>query len=147
MVSASKFAEPVWFARSTLLYLDDADAPVSTTRSVEVSAATGEVNGFVTVGCGRPTWQCSGSTVRISIPVIFKITGKEEENISVISSVELTEEDRAKSPSLILRRMAEGETLWDIAKQYRTDEDAIRNANHLEENDVPSGLLLIPKLR
>ena len=130
-----------------ILYLDDTDAPVSTTRSVEVSAATGEVKGFVTVGCGRPTWQCSGSTVRISIPVIFSIGSKEEETISVISSVELTEEDRAKSPSLILRRMAEGETLWDIAKQYRTDEDAIRTANHLEEGSEATGLLLIPKLR
>ena len=130
-----------------LLYLDDTDAPVSTTRSVEVSAATGEVNGLVTVGCGRPTWQCSGSTVRISIPVIFTIGSKEEETISVISTVELTEEDRAKSPSLILRRMAEGETLWDIAKQYRTDEDAIRTANHLEEGSEATGLLLIPKLR
>ena len=59
----------------------------------------------------------------------------------------LTEEERANSPSLILRRMAAGETLWDIAKQYRTDEDAIRNANHLEEGSEATGLLLIPKLR
>ena len=130
-----------------ILYLDDTDTPVSTTRSVEVSAATGEVNGSVVVQCGRPAFQCSGSTVRISAPVIFTVGSTEEENLSVIASVELTEEERTNSPSLILRRMAAGETLWDIAKQYRTDEEAIRNANHLEESNGESGLLLIPKLR
>ena len=130
-----------------ILYLDDTDAPVSTTRSVEVSAATGEVNGAVMVQCGRPTLQCSGSTVRISIPVIFTVGSSEEENLSVITAVDLTEEERTNSPSLILRRMATGETLWDIAKQYRTDEEAIRNANHLEDGSEATGLMLIPKLR
>ena len=130
-----------------ILYLDDTDAPVSTTRSVEVSAATGEVNGSVVVQCGRPTLQCSGSTVRIGSPVIFTVGSAEEENLSVITAVDLTEEERTNSPSLILRRMAVGETLWDIAKQYRTDEDAIRNANHLEDGSEATGLLLIPKLR
>ena len=42
--------------------------------------------------------------------------------------------------------MAEGETLWDIARQYRTDEEAIRAANELTE-DRPEGMLLIPRLR
>ena len=130
-----------------ILYLDDTDTPVSTTRSVEVSAATGEVSGSVVVQCGRPAFQCSGSTVRICAPVIFTVGSAEEENLSVITSVELTEEERTNTPSLILRRMAAGETLWDIAKQYRTDEEAIRNANHLEEGNGESGLLLIPKLR
>lgn len=50
-------------------------------------------------------------------------------------------------PSLILRRMAEGETLWDIAKQYRTDQDAIRSANELTEEARPEGMLLIPRVR
>ena len=45
-----------------------------------------------------------------------------------------------------LRRMAEGETLWDIARQYRTDEEAIRAANELTE-DRPEGMLLIPRVR
>ena len=130
-----------------ILYLDESGAPVSTSRSVEVSAATGDVSGGVTVQCGRPVIQNAGSTVRMSVPVIFTLGVSNEEELSVITAVTLTEEERGRTPSLILRRMAVGETLWDIAKQYRTDEEAIRNANHLEDGTVPSGLLLIPKLR
>ena len=130
-----------------VLYLDETGAPVSTNRSVEVSALSGEVSGDVTVQCGRPVIQCAGSTVRITVPVIFTLGVAAEEELSVITAVALEEEERGRTPSLILRRMVAGETLWDIAKQYRTDEDAIRSANHLEDDTVPTGLLLIPKLR
>ena len=130
-----------------ILYLDETGAPVSTNRSVEVSAATGEVSRSVTVQCGRPVIQCSGSTVRIAVPVSFTVGAAKTEELSVITAVTLTEEERGRSPSLILRRMTAGETLWDIAKQYRTDEEAIRCANHLEDDTAPTGLLLIPKLR
>ena len=44
--------------------------------------------------------------------------------------------------------MAAGETLWDIAKRYHTDEDAIRSANQLEQDsDAGQYMLLIPKKR
>ena len=48
---------------------------------------------------------------------------------------------------MCIRDRAEGETLWDIAKQYRTDQDAIRSANELTEEARPEGMLLIPRVR
>lgn len=42
----------------------------------------------------------------------------------------------------------ERESLWELAKRYRTDEQAICAANGLEqETPLPSGLLLIPRVR
>lgn len=130
-----------------IIYIDDTGAPVSTTRSVEISAATGEGRGLVTAQCKHPTLQNIGNSVRISVPVVFTVGGGDEKELSVITAITLTEAPRSNAPSLILRRMAKGETLWDIAKQYRTDEEAIRSANHFAEEDTPEGLLLIPKLR
>ena len=44
--------------------------------------------------------------------------------------------------------MGTSDTLWDIAKRYQTDEEAIRNANHLEdEENIGNCMLLIPKVR
>ena len=41
-----------------------------------------------------------------------------------------------------------GESLWDIAKRFHTDEEAIRVANQLEnEEDAAQYMLLIPKIR
>ena len=59
------------------------------------------------------------------------------------------EEDRAAVPSLILRKMGPGETLWSIAKQYRATREGILTVNDLtgEEQISPDKLLLIPRAR
>ena len=46
-------------------------------------------------------------------------------------------------PSLILRR-AGNQRLWDIAKESGSTMDAIRKANHLQEEPAPGQMLLIP---
>ena len=53
-------------------------------------------------------------------------------------------EPEKNRPGLIIRRPAPQETLWDIAKQYRTTMAAIRQANDLTEEPGEHTLLLIP---
>ena len=55
--------------------------------------------------------------------------------------------DRSQLPSLTLRRMEEGETLWELAKRCHTEEAAIREANGIDAPTATSGMLLIPKGR
>ena len=52
-------------------------------------------------------------------------------------------------PSLILRKMGEGETLWAVAKQYRATREGILSVNELadESQITPDRLLLIPRAR
>ena len=90
--------------------------------------------------------QITGSTCRLSVPVRFEARRCLRRPVAAVTAVELQDPPEGPQPSLILRRMAEGETLWDIARQYRTDEEAIRAANELTE-DRPEGMLLIPRVR
>lgn len=54
-------------------------------------------------------------------------------------------EEQAKQPSLILRRLAQEESLWSVAKAYRTTVQKIMEANGLqEEAALQDQLLLIP---
>ena len=57
--------------------------------------------------------------------------------------------DRAAAPSLILRKMASGETLWSVAKQYRATREGILAVNELDDESqiTPDKLLLIPRAR
>lgn len=50
------------------------------------------------------------------------------------STLELNNSTEGDRPSLILKSVTEGTSLWQIAKQYGTREEAIRMANHL---DIP----------
>lgn len=57
-------------------------------------------------------------------------------------------ECRQEQPSVVLRMAAPEEQLWDIAKAYCTTQEHIRQANHLEEDELPVGqMLLIPGVR
>ena len=100
----------------------------------------------VRAACGLPQMQITGSTCRLSVPVRFEGRRCLRRPVAAVTAVELQDPPEGPQPSLILRRMAEGETLWDIARQYRTDEEAIRAANELTE-DRPEGMLLIPRVR
>jgi len=59
------------------------------------------------------------------------------------------EQDKEAPPSLILRKLGRDETLWSVAKQYRTTCKAILEVNDLtDESHVPyDRLLLIPRTR
>lgn len=53
--------------------------------------------------------------------------------IEEIVGGEVTETEPEKDrPGLIIRRPKDGETLWNLAKQYRTSMEAISAANGLE---------------
>lgn len=131
-----------------LLYLDESGTPVSTERTAELSAETGEVNGTVTAHCCQALLQFSGGACQVRLPVIFSISCTGEMSISTISAVTLTDTAVAAGPSLILCRMTPDETLWSIAKRYHTDEQAIRGANQLEnDTDAADHMLLIPRIR
>ena len=58
-------------------------------------------------------------------------------------------QERENAPSLILRKMGEGESLWEVAKQYRATREGILSVNDLaDESQITSDrLLLIPRAR
>ena len=70
------------------------------------------------------------------------------QSVSAITAVQLGE-SRGQSdkprPSVVLRMVAPGEQLWDIAKAYGTTCEDISEANGLEQDQPPEGtLLLVP---
>lgn len=130
-----------------LLYLDSAGASVSTQRTVEV-CVTGESAGCAAAQCGRATLLFSGGVCQVRLPVEFAVQCAGERAFSGITAVTLTERQRERGPSLILCRLDRGETLWELAKRYQTDETAIRSANQLEcDEDAAKYMLLIPRIR
>lgn len=82
-------------------------------------------------------------TVKAELPL--EITATSRQGFPMVTGVELGEEREpdGNRPSLILRR-AGNQRLWDIAKESGSTVDAIRKANHLQEEPAPGQMLLIP---
>ena len=135
--------------RMKVLYLDETGAPMSTERSGEVSTVTGQMPDSVHAVCLPATMRVSGGVCEVSLPVEFRMHKTEHQQLMQVGSADLqTDAAQGEMPSLVLRRMTPEETLWDLAKQYRTDETVIRSANQLEEGEaIPDRMLLIPKVR
>lgn len=142
--SAGEDGTPCADVRMRLLYLDEEEAPAVTEKMAQLPLGEGEVCTL----CGAPEVAFTGSGCDLRQAVAILPAAAPRETLSTVSAVQcLPEQENARRPSLVMRRLAPGETLWDAAKQYRTDEELIRAVNQLEEGTVPDKMLLIPRVR
>ncbi len=141
-------------ATLSVLYLDEANTPLSLRRRIELAV---EVNADALTSvsveslCADDiTTSLNADGVELRFTAVFNLCSIETATCGCLVSLsaEPTEPD-ADAPSLILRALREGETLWDVAKQYRTTAEAILSANELADGVLPEAgrMLLIPRSR
>lgn len=103
-----------------------------------------DVQPFVTAEA-RPQASIGGGSAQLRAGVTADSVTFSGRGIPMITALELGEERPADPdrPSLCLRR-AEGESLWEIAKQSGSSVEAIRKANGLTQEPDEAQILLIP---
>lgn len=118
------------------------DSEVPVTSEVEAM-----VSCVLTEGNALP----AANGVEVRVGVAFQVLLLRREERLGISALELDEQQTLEQegrPSIVLRQMIAGESLWDIAKAYATTISEIRQANKMEEDTAePGQLLLIPHKR
>lgn len=139
----------------SMLYLDEQDVPRSLSRVITVSGQLDlPPQSSCLLHCRCPgelyaSPAAGGVEVRFNLEFHCLITARRP--IPVIRNARLDEVqtcEQGEHPSVVLRFAVPGETLWDIAKAYRTTQDNIRQANQLDISDLPAGrMLLIPSSR
>ena len=133
--------------RMRILYQDESGAPVTAERSRELSTTVEATPDAAWLSCGIAELRGSAGTCQVRVPVCFYGLTGEETELQTVTAVKESEESQETRPSLVLRRARCGECLWDMAKQHGSSEEAIRQCNHMEDDSLPEGMLLIPVLR
>ena len=59
-------------------------------------------------------------------------------NMNIIDEIEMSEEENNANPSMVIYIVKEGDTLWNIAKKYKTTMEDIINVNNLENPNMLS---------
>ncbi len=59
----------------------------------------------------------------------------EDANINIIDDIQMLDGDDNLNPSMVMYIVKEGDTLWEIAKRYRTTMQDIININNLDNGD------------
>ena len=97
---------------------------------------------------GEPSSTVGSGGLEVTIALDFRWLRLEEDACPVVSQVDLGEklEHGEETPSLVVRAVGEGQTLWDIAKAYRSAQEDIMAASGLTGEELYSGqMLLIPR--
>ena len=94
---------------------------------------------------GVPQGNAGLDGIHLNVDICLHTTATTESSTKMVTGMELGEviPPSPDRPSLILRRVGE-ESLWDMAKQYGSTEDAIRQANNLADEPIPGQILIIP---
>ena len=130
--------------RMRLLFLDEAEAPAVTERTAQLPLQEGEICAL----SGAPEVAFTGTGCDLRQTVCVSPGTSPRQTLASVNAVQtLPQNENEVRPSLVMRRLTPGETLWDVAKQYRTDEELIRSVNQLERDTVPEKMLLIPRVR
>ena len=139
----------------TVLYQTEEGGRASASRTFRVACPLDlpqEAACSCRCSCPAPVFAApTAGGIEVRFPVRFHYVAREGRKVVSVSAVRLDEEaprDRSQQPSIVLRMVAPGERLWDIAKCYGTTARDILQANALEEDALPAGqLLLIPRSR
>ena len=138
-----------------VLYLDENGTPLLSERRVELLLRTALPEGTQvsvhSICAGEISASGGLEGVELRFPVFFTLCAANAPCYPCLTSLQTEErgDERANTPSLVLRAVKRDERLWDIAKQYRTTVSAILAANELSA-DAPAAagtLLLIPRCR
>lgn len=93
---------------------------------------------------GTPEVRVLPDSVQITAPLTFTLALCQEEAWKNLAGGTITKAERAKRPSVIVRRFPGG-ALWPLAKQLGAAVADIRAANNLPDNTAPDNeILLIP---
>lgn len=83
--------------------------------------------------------------IELSASLLIGVETYSEEELTLIENPHFDEQSARQEYPMVIAVMKEGESLWDLAKRYRTTENHIRLANKLESEPKAGRRLLIVK--
>lgn len=78
----------------------------------------------------------SDGMVDCKVDLEFETQMYDNANINIIDEIEMSEEDENLNPSMVIYIVKDGDTIWNIAKRYKTTMQDIINVNNLDNGDM-----------
>ena len=77
----------------------------------------------------------SDGMIECKVDLEFELEMYNNANINMIDEIKLIENTEQSNPSMVIYIVKQGDTLWEIAKKYKTTMEEIISVNHLEDVD------------
>ena len=92
--------------------------------------------------------QNGDNQIEVRTPLRVNVLADNEEEINSITNLEASTESLPQMPSIVIYFVKPGDTLWNIAKNFRSTVEYIKEVNELKDDIIyPGQRLLIPRLQ
>ncbi len=83
--------------------------------------------------------QINNRQIEVNITLAVNVWALQEEEFCTLENLRFVEDPESVRPaSMAIYVVGHGDTLWDIAKSYKTDADILAETNGLEKDEVPA---------
>lgn len=140
-------------AVANILYCDPEEEIRGTTARMEISCRTAGAEQCQWHPMARLVGEAfavpAGEGLEVRCTVEFTVDTVARQTYQTLLGGQLSDErlNTADRPSVILRPMGTGESLWSLAKACCSTPEAIREANDLTDGETVQGMLLIPVMK
>lgn len=134
------------FSNNNTLNVSEAEIPFN--LEIEDNRINGNAQIETTVTIGRESFNnISSSNIEINADLEFDIQVEEPQNLNIIEQINAEDMNNEDPYSMIIYFVKEGDSLWKIAKKYKSKVSEIARINNIEdENKIYVGeQLYIPK--
>lgn len=116
---------------------------------IKVENLTKEMEPIVHIDIENIDYSPNGENqLQVKINLLASIVASEETNVNSIINLEVSDENIPIMPSVIIYFVKPGDTLWNIAKTFRSTVEYIMEMNDLKDDIIyPEQRLLIPRLQ
>ena len=83
-----------------------------------------------------------GGEIDFKVDIVFIASTTNITNIRLIDSIEESKEDSKKRANMVIYFTKDGDTLWNIAKNFRSTVNNIKEINNMEDDKIQSGMQL-----
>lgn len=149
MVEGALELDVLYFNQNTnTIEVKKLEVPIA--QSIRVEKLKANMNPEIKIDVGNIACsKTSLNSVEVQVPLCVKVDVSKRECINGIKSVEVSDEKLAEISSLIIYYVKEGDSLWKIAKKYRTTVEDIMRYNDLTDDKIFPGdqLMIVKKTR
>ena len=116
---------------------------------IKIEDIAKDMNPIINVNVESIEYEPNGENqIHVKIKLGINIVAEKEENIDSITRLEISDEAIPNMPSIVVYFVKAGDTLWNIAKNFRNTIEYIREVNGLNDDTIyPGQRLLIPRLQ
>lgn len=116
---------------------------------IKIEDMTKDMSPMVNVDIESIEYEPNGENqIHVKIKLVASIVADREENINSITNLEISNDPVPTMPSIVVYFVKPGDTLWNIAKNFRNTVEYIMEINDLNSDTIyPGQRLLIPRLQ